>query len=250
VSRRVERSESSDGFGPCGVGRHACRAELRGAPLEVKQKLFARLEGLVAEDTILASNSSTFPITQSAVKMKRPDRAIVTHWFNPPHIVPAVEVVPGERTSREVTEMTMALMKKTGKVAVRIDREIPGFVVNRIQIAVFREVWSLLDQGIATPEAIDAAVMGSMGFRLAAVGQLEINDFGGLDLHTRVFKNLVGEIASGTRIPEKIRKLVRAGHFGAKTGKGIYDYTPASLAARRSRRDQRILALLKLFYSK
>ena len=218
--------------------------------LRVKQKLFSRLEGLVAEDTILASNSSTFPITQSAAKMRRPERAIVTHWFNPPHIVPVVEVVPGERTSREVTEVTMALMKKTGKVAVRIDKEIPGFIVNRVQIAVFREIWSLLDQGIASPEAIDAAVSGSMGFRLAAVGQLEINDFGGLDLHTRVFKNLVGEIASGTRIPEKIRKLVRAGHFGAKTGKGIYDYTPASLAARRSRRDQRILALLKLFYSK
>lgn len=216
--------------------------------LSVKQILFARLEGLIADDTILASNSSTFPISQSAVKMRKPERAIVTHWFNPPHIVPVVEVVPGRRTSREVTRITLALMKKIGKEAVRIDRETPGFIVNRVQAAVMREVWDLLDRGVASPEAIDAAICGSMGFRLAALGPLEVHDFGGLDLQKRVFQNLVTEIASGTRVPGKIRRLVKAGHFGAKTGKGIYEYTPASLAARRVRRDQRFLKLLKMFY--
>jgi 3-hydroxybutyryl-CoA dehydrogenase len=163
--------------------------------------------------------------------------------------VPVVEVVPGKHTSRQVTEAVLALMKRTGKEAVRIDREIPGFIVNRVQVAVWREVWDLLQRGVASPEAIDAAVRGSMGFRLAAVGPLEVNDFGGLDLHTRVFQNLAGEICSSTKVPAKIRRLVEAGHFGAKTGKGIYDYTPASLATKRSRRDQRILALLKMFYA-
>ena len=218
--------------------------------LQVKQDLFARLEGLVSEDTILASNSSTFTISQSAKKMRRPERAIVTHWFNPPHIVPVVEVVPGPRTSPRVVNATLALMKRAGKEAVRIDRELPGFVVNRVQVAVMREVWDLLDKGVASPEAIDAAIRGSMGFRLAAIGPLEVHDFGGLDLQMRVFQNLAPEINSSTRVPGKIRRLVEAGHFGAKTGKGIYDYTPASLAARRSRRDQRILALLKMFYSR
>ena len=218
--------------------------------LAVKQDLFARLEELVPADTILASNSSTFTISQSGAKMRRPERAIVTHWFNPPHIVPGVEVVPGPRTSPRVTKATLALMKRTGKEAIRIDREMPGFVVNRVQVAVMREVWSLLDQGVASPEAIDAAICGSMGFRLAALGPLQVHDFGGLDLQARVFGNLVGEISSSTRLPGKIRRLVDAGHFGAKTGKGIYDYTPASLAARRTRRDQRILALLKMFYTR
>ena len=218
--------------------------------LTVKQNLFARLEELVSADTIFASNSSTFTISQSAKKMRRPERAIVTHWFNPPHIVPVVEVVPGPRTSRQVVNATLALMKRAGKEAVRIDKEIPGFIVNRVQVAVMREVWDLLDRGIASPEAIDAAIRGSMGFRLAAIGPLEVHDFGGLDLQLRVFQNLAPEIASGVRAPGKIRRLVDAGHFGAKTGEGIYDYTPASLAARRARRDQRLLALLKMFYSR
>ena len=215
--------------------------------LAVKQSLFARLEELVPADAILASNSSTFTISQSAKKMRQPERAIVTHWFNPPHIVPVVEVVPGPRTSSLVVKATLALMNRAGKEAVRIDKELPGFIVNRVQVAVMREVWDLLDRGIASPEAIDAAIRGSMGFRLAAIGPLEVYDFGGLDLQLRVFENLAPEICSGTRAAGKIRRLVDAGHFGVKTGKGIYDYTPASLAARRSRRDQRILALLKMF---
>jgi 3-hydroxybutyryl-CoA dehydrogenase len=217
--------------------------------LAVKQALFQRLEKPVAPDTILASNSSCFPISQSAKKMRRPERAIVTHYFNPPHIVPVVEVVPGPRTQPAVVQATMALMKRIGKVPVRINQELPGFVVNRVQVAVMREVWDLLERGIASPEDIDAAICGSMGFRLAAVGPLEVHDFGGLDLILRVFNNLIPEIASGLSVPGKIDRLVKAGHFGAKTGKGIYHYTPASLAARRTRRDQRILALLKMFYA-
>lgn len=217
--------------------------------LPVKQKLFARLERLVAPDAIIASNSSTFPISQSAARMDRPQRAIVTHWFNPPHIVPVVEVVPGPRTSPAVTKATLALMGRIGKQAVRINRELPGFIVNRVQVAVMREVWDLLDRRVATPEAIDTAIRGTMGFRLAAIGPLEVNDFGGLDLHARVFRNLVGEICSGTRLPGVIARLVKAGHFGAKTGRGIYRYTPGSLSAKRSRRDRSFLALLKMFHS-
>lgn len=218
--------------------------------LKTKQALFARLEELVSDKTILASNSSTFPISQSGARMKQPGRAIVTHWFNPPHLVPTVEVVPGKHTSEQTTRASLALLKRCGKQAIRINVELPGFLVNRIQVAVMREVWDLLDRGVASAEDIDAAVRGSMGFRLAAIGPLEVHDFGGLDIQARVFCNLAPEIRSSTALPETIKQLVAAGHFGAKTGKGFHSYTPRKLAAKRAQRDQQFLALLKLFYDR
>src|SRR5204862_4183409 len=140
----------------------------------------------------------------------------------PPHIVPTVEVVPGPRTEAAVTETTLALLRRLGKLAIPIRQELPGFLVNRVQIAVMRKVWDLLDRGVASAEDIDAAIRGSMGFRLAAIGPLEVNDFGGLDIQARVFRNLVPEIRSSTELPETIKQLVAAGHFGAKTGKGFH----------------------------
>lgn len=217
--------------------------------LAVKQEWFARMESLVPEGVVLASNSSTFPISMSGTKMQHPERAIVTHWFNPPHIVPVVEVVPGPRTSEATVRTVMSLLRRSGKKAIRLNKELPGFLVNRIQVAVMREVWDLVDRGIASLEDLDEAVRGTMGFRLAAIGPLEVNDFGGLDIHARVFNNLAPEIRSGAEMPKTIQKLVSAGHFGAKTGKGFHSYTPKMLAAKQSRRDQRFLALLKLLHS-
>ena len=217
--------------------------------LATKQSLFKRIEPLVPPRTILASNSSTFMISQSAAKLKRPQRAIVTHWFNPTRLVPVVEVVPGPRTNAITTQTTLALLKRIGKEAIHIRKEMPGFLANRVQTALMREVWDLLDRGVASAEDIDAAVRGTLGFRLAAIGQLEVGDFGGLDIHSAVFRNLASRIKSDSTIPATVRRLIDAGHYGVKTGRGFYQYTPKTLRARRSRRDRLFLALLKLLYN-
>src|SRR5262245_20783912 len=217
--------------------------------LEVKQKLFKRLEQIVSPSTILASNSSSFPISQSGSLMERPERALVTHWFNPPHLTPVVEVVPGPLTEENTVRATFRLLQRIGKRPIRLQRELAGFLANRIQVAIQREVWDLVDQGVATPEEIDAAIRGTIGFRFAALGPLEIHDFAGLDIQLTTFNNLVPEIRNDTKPPAVIEQLTAAGRLGVKSGQGFYDYPPERLNARRSRRDSLLLKLWKLLYS-
>jgi len=216
--------------------------------LAVKQELFARLESLVSPETILASNSSTFPISRSGLRLRWPERALVTHWFNPPHLVPLVEVVPGPKTSEATARATMELLQRIGKQPLLLRKELAGFLVNRIQVAVMREVWSLLEQDVASPEDIDNAVRSSIGFRLAAVGPLEVHDFGGLDIQTTVYRNLAREIRCDTEVPVFVRTLVEQGHLGVKTGRGFHDYPLERILQRRQRRDALFLALSKLLY--
>ena len=217
--------------------------------LGVKQDLMQRVEGWVAPDALLASNTSSFPMTQIAEQLRRPERAVNTHWFNPPHIVPVVEVVPGQETSEETTDLAVDMLRRIGKLPVRVNQEIPGFVVNRVQIAMIREVFDLWSRGVASAEDIDAAIRGSMGFRLAAIGPLQIADFGGLDVWRTVYEGLIKEIRSDIDVPDALQTLVDQGHFGTKTGKGIYEYTSETVAARQAERDRRFLALAKLFYA-
>jgi 3-hydroxybutyryl-CoA dehydrogenase len=243
LARLTVRESEADAVREAEFVTEAIREEL-----PAKQELFARLEEVVAETCILASNSSTFPISQSGARLRHPERAVVTHWFNPPHIIPAVEVVGGPKTSDATIEAALALLRRAGKLAIRINQELPGFLVNRVQVAIMREVWDLVDRGVASVEDVDLAIRGSMGFRLAALGPLRINDFGGMDINAVVFQHLAPEIASGAELPGVVRRMVEAGHAGFKNGRGFYDYPPETADAVRAERDERYLALLKLLY--
>jgi len=214
--------------------------------LEVKQQVLARIESLMDREAIIASNSSTYPISASGALLQHPDRAVVTHWFNPPHIVPTVEVVGSPLTSERTIETAIALLRHIGKTPVRVNVELPGFLVNRLQIALGREIWDLLDRGVASAEDIDAAVVGSMGFRLAALGPLRVQDFAGLDIHGHVHEHLVKEISSSTEIPPTVRQILDDGHLGFKSGRGFYTYDPETAQALLDERDRKYLALLKL----
>ena len=216
--------------------------------LTIKQELFRRIESKVRADTILASNTSSYPMSDISVEMQHPERAVNTHWFNPPHIIPLVEVVPGVRTSAETTQKAYDFLQHVGKMAVRLDKEIPGFLVNRIQVAIIREVLDLLDRGIASAEDIDRAVRGSAGLRLAALGPLAVMDYAGLDVYAKVYQNLVTDIRSDTQLPKPLEQAVKDGRTGAKSGAGVYDYPRDVAEERIAMRDSYYLALVQLMH--
>ena len=216
--------------------------------LDLKRDLFTRIESAVSEDAILASNTSSFPMTQISAKMKHPERAVNTHWFNPPHIVPTVEVVPGKRTSEETAATVTALLRRIGKLAIQLKKEIPGFLVNRIQIAMHREIFDLMEQGVASPEEIDLAVRGSVGLRLAVNGPIEVADFAGHDVGHRVYQVLVQDLRSDRQVPDCINELVEQGHYGAKTGKGVFEYPPEVVTQKLDERERKFLMLAKLLH--
>ena len=214
--------------------------------LATKQELFARAERSMSDACILASNTSTFPMTRIAANMRRPQRAIDTHWFNPPHICPLVEVVPGEETDEETVRTTIALHERIGKMAVRVNQELPGFLVNRIQVAMMREVLDLLERGVASAEDIDRAVRGSMGLRLAALGPLAVWDYTGLEVALTVYSHLVRDIRSDRTPPAVLEQIVDEGRFGFKTGSGFFEHPPENKAEELARRDRLYLELAKL----
>jgi len=217
--------------------------------LMLKRNLFEELEKYCLEDAILASNTSTLPISEIGKKVKRKERLVITHWFNPPHIIPIVEVVPGETTSTEVTKMTLGLLKKIGKKPIKILKEIPGFLINRIQTAMLREILSLLELGVATPEDIDAGVKGSFGIRLAVLGPLQTMDMGGLDLMYKGMKYLYPLIDRSVDVQRILGEKIGRNELGPKTGRGFFQYEQkeASASSRQSKeRDKRLLDLLKI----
>jgi 3-hydroxyacyl-CoA dehydrogenase len=220
--------------------------------LELKRDLFRQVESFCREDAILASNTSTLTMTDIGARVKRKERLVITHWFNPPHIVPTVEVVKGEKTSDETVETVVQLLTQVKKLPVKINRDIPGFLVNRIQAAMAREVIDLYENGIASASDIDKAIKGSIGFRLASIGMLLTMDLGGLDIWEKVCENLLPEIQSSTATPRPLKSLLSEGHFGIKSGKGFYDYTldfsKAELDETIRKRDTEFLKRLKALY--
>tara|TARA_Y100001934_G_scaffold90513_1_gene112074 strand:+ start:68 stop:1027 length:960 start_codon:yes stop_codon:yes gene_type:complete len=215
--------------------------------LLVKQEFFARCEDIVSEETILASNTSSFPMTSIATDLNRPERAINTHWFNPPHVIPVVEIIPGERTSYETTETVLDLFKSIGKHPVHIRKERPGFVLNRLQVALFREMLDLIEQGVISAADLDTAIMGSLAIRWAASGPMKVGDFGGWDVLAKIYEVLAPQMRSNHEVPEVLRAMVSRGDYGLKTGKGFFDFTDQEINEITAEKDRRFMIWSKLF---
>ncbi len=203
--------------------------------LPLKQRIFGELDRRCPPHAILASNSSSFMPSQLAPATGRPDRVLVAHYFNPPHLLPLVEVVRGPATSDETVETVRALLTRIGKRPAVVRKEAPGFVGNRLQMALFREALAIVEAGIATPEDVDVVVRNGFGRRLAAAGPFEVFALAGFDLVLAVAEQLVPTLESSPEVPAPLRETVARGELGVKTGKGFYEWTPAEAAALKAR---------------
>jgi 3-hydroxyacyl-CoA dehydrogenase len=214
--------------------------------LAVKQKVFAAIDKICGPDTIFATNTSGLSPTAIAEAIDRKDKFVVAHFWNPPHLVPLVEVVPGKYTSRETVDTTWRLMEKIGKKPVALKREALGFVGNRLQMALLREALYIVEQGIASPEAVDITMKYSLGRRLSTTGPLESADLGGLDIFYNIAGYLAKDLCNDPGIPALLVEAKAKGNLGTKTKKGIFDWTDAErLSKIRKTREDVLLEWLR-----
>jgi len=216
--------------------------------MELKKRIVKELDETCPFHAIIASNTSGLSLTEMVSDIRRRDRAIIAHWYNPPHIIPVVEIVKGQYTSDQTVDLVYQLLMAIGKKPVKILKEVPGFLGNRLQFALYREALYCLKDGIASAEDIDLAVKGSYGFRLPTLGPLETSDFGGLDTYLHIAEYLFKEIDRSTEPPEFLREKVRQGKLGVKTGEGFFRYTPEEAEKKIKERDRQFLQRLKCLY--
>ncbi|WP_310633200.1 3-hydroxyacyl-CoA dehydrogenase family protein [Paraburkholderia sp.] len=198
--------------------------------LELKHALYARLGAVLAPEAILASNTSGFEPDLLARALPAPERFVIAHFWNPPHMIPLVEVVPGSATLADVTARTESLMSAIGMEPVVLAKSIPGFVGNRLQFAVLREALNIVRSGAASPEVVDRVMKASLGRRWGIVGPFEGADMGGLDTFVDISSHLMPELAKDEGVIDVLREQVAAGRVGVRSGAGFYDWDEARLA--------------------
>ncbi len=215
--------------------------------LELKKSLFKQLGTAAGSDVILATNTSSYDINELANVTQNPARVLGTHWFHPPPITPAVEIIPADATSQETIDQAIALMERIGKFPTMC-KSAPGFVANRIQFAMAAEALAIVEEGLASPEEVDRIVKSSFGFRLSAFGPFEIVDQAGLDTYRAIFDYLYDKLGREQFKPPRILSdLIDQGRLGLKNEKGFYDHADGAAEALKRKRDSRLYARLKIF---
>ena len=209
--------------------------------LAVKQATFADIEQAAPGKAILASNTSVIPITAIMQGLRDRSRALGTHWWNPPYLVPLVEVIGTQWTSQAAVDQTMALLASVGKTPVHVKKDVPGFVGNRLQHALWREAIALVEEGICDAETVDTVIKASFGRRLAVLGPLENADLVGTDLTLAIHKTVLPAINSRPGPSPYLESLVTQGKLGMKSGEGFRKWSAEAQAALRAR----VLAHLK-----
>ena len=192
--------------------------------LDLKHEILTACAASAPREAIIASNTSSLPIDDLAAFVSHPERFLGMHWFNPPEWTPGIEIIPGAATAPEVVTRVQAFLRAIGKRPIVVGSG-PGFVANRLQLALFREALACVEDGLASPEEVDEVVRSCFGFRLPFFGPFRIADMAGLDVYAHVFETLERGLGERFRVPPGLRALVDQGRIGTKSGAGFFTYT-------------------------
>ena len=213
--------------------------------LPLKQQVFEALDSLCQSHTILASNTTALMPSQIGANTKRKDKILNTHYFNPPYLIPLVELIRSPHTSDKTVSMTFDLMNAIGKTPALIEKEALGFVGPRLQAALIREAFAVVEQGIASAESVDLVVRNSFGRRLSVAGPFEVFELAGWDLVLDAFEELYKDLNSSSDINPLLREMVEAGKLGVKSGEGFYQWSEEKQQALRNRMNQALIRALQ-----
>ena len=213
--------------------------------LDLKQKVFKELDTMCRGDAILATNTSVISITEIASKAEFRDRIVGTHFWNPPYLIPLVEVVRGDDTSEETMDKTFSLLQAVGKHPVRVNKDVPGFVANRLQHALWREAISIVEKGIADAATVDECVKFGFGLRLPVLAPMENADMVGTDLTLAIHDYILKHLESSSEPSPLLRKLVNEGKLGFKSGQGFQEWPDEKAEASRKRLQKYLLGVIK-----
>jgi 3-hydroxybutyryl-CoA dehydrogenase len=216
--------------------------------MDAKHALWSKISELVSEEAILTSNTSGLSISEIAEAVRKPERFCGMHWINPPHIVPLVEVICGEKTKEETADVVFRVAESVGKKPILVKKDAPGFALNRIQFAVLREAMHIVESGIADMEDVDKVLKYGLGMRYACLGPFEVADLGGLDTFYRISSYLFEDLSDAKDVPAMLKDLVEDGACGVKSGKGFYDYSNGRGDEVISKRDADFIKIANILY--
>ena len=243
----VERAADVEAVGDVSVGVRGADLVFEAVPedLDLKHEILAACAAAAPSEAVIVSNTSSLPMDELASSVEHPERFLGMHWFNPPEWTPGVEIIPAPATDHEVVERVVRFLRAIGKRPAVVGSG-PGFVANRIQMALFREALACVEDGLASPQEVDEVVRSCFGFRLPFFGPFQIADMAGLDVYTSIFETLERGLGESFRPPAAVRELAERGRKGTKSGAGFYSYSDAERDRLFLERDRRYAALNEL----
>lgn len=214
--------------------------------IDIKAETYRAIDPLIVSSVIVASDTSGIPITKLQAHISHPERLVGMHWSNPPHIIPMIEVIGGEKTAPETVATIRDLIRSIGLLPVVVKKDVPGFVENRVLYALLREAVDLVERGVIEPEDLDTCVSWGIGYKVAVIGPMALLDMAGLDIYKSVSSFLNADLSNRDDVAPMVLEKTGASKFGIKSGEGMFSYTPEQIKALQGERARKLVAVRRI----